>query len=191
MEGKILSDEKIVELYFARNESALDATDKKYGKYLFTIAYNILYDRLDCEECINDTYLDTWNTVPPKRPSMLQVFLTKITRGIAIDRYRRTNAAKRIPSELVTSLEELDECIGDSPSAEDEYMVTELARILNEVLRDMDEREQYAFICRYYYFDRVDDIAKTLEVSKSTVLRELERAREMLKRRLVKEGYTV
>ena len=191
MEEKILSDEKIGELYFARNESALNATDKKYGKYLFTVAYNILHDRFDCEECVNDTYLDTWNTVPPKRPTALQVFLTKITRGISIDRYRKEKASKRIPSEVVVSLDELDECISGSPSAEEEYMVTELARILNDVLQDMDEREQYAFVCRYYYFDRAEDIAKTLEVSKSTVLRELERARAMLKQRLIKEGYKI
>lgn len=189
MKEKILSDEKIVELYFARDEVALDATDKKYGKYLYTVAYNIIHNNLDCEECLNDTYLSTWNTIPPKKPTALQVFLTKITRNIAVDKYRKASASKRVPAELVMSLEELDECVHDSPSAEEAYMISELVKILNETLRQMDEREQYAFICRYYYFDRTIEIAKTLGVSKSTILRALEKAREKLKERLEKEGY--
>ena len=115
--------------------------------------------------------------------------MTKIMRNIAIDKYRKASASRRVPSELVTSLEELDECISDSPSAEEEYLICELARILNEALRGMDERQQYAFICRYYYSDRTTDIARMLGVSKSTVLRELERAREALRQRLEREGY--
>ena len=189
MEEKILSDEKIVELYFARDEEALNATDKKYGKYLYTVAYNISHDRLDCEECVNDTYLDTWNTVPPKRPTALQIFLTKITRNIAVDKYRKQSALKRVPNEVMVSLDELNDCISTKSSAEDDYLVLELAKIISKALREMDEHEQYAFICRYYYFDRTTDIASMLGVSKSTALRLLESAREILKERLECEGY--
>ena len=100
-----MSDEDIVALYFARNEKAISETDLKYGRYLFTIAYNIVHDRLDCEECLNDTYLGTWNAIPPHRPPVFQVFLSKIMRNTAVDKFRKTRASKRIPSELVVSLD--------------------------------------------------------------------------------------
>lgn len=106
-----LSDEKIVELYWQREEKAIEETDKKYGKYLYTIAYNIVHDKLDSEECLNDTYLGTWNSIPPARPSALQIFVSKIARGVAVNKFKSKTAKKRIPSELVTSLSELDECI--------------------------------------------------------------------------------
>ena len=107
--AKVLADEDIVALYFDRNESAIDETDKKYGKYLYTIAYNIIHDSMDCEECLDDTYLSTWNRIPPTRPKILKVFLSKIMRDVAVDRYRKDSAKKRVPSELTVSLEECDE----------------------------------------------------------------------------------
>ena len=186
-----LSDERIIDLYFARDQIAIDETDKKYGRYLYAIAYRIVHDRPDCEECLNDTYFGAWNAMPPKRPNILQVFLSKIMRNVAIDKFRKQSAQKRISSELVVSLEELDDCIGDLPTPEEELAVKELARILNEYLRDMNDKEQYIFVCRYYYSDRTVDIANMLGISKSTVLRELGRLRSNLKERLTKEGYNL
>ena len=182
-----LSDEEIIALYFARNEKAIKETDAKYGKYLYTIAYNIVYDRLDCEECLNDTYLSTWNTIPPHRPPVFQVFLSKIIRNTAIDKYRRTRSAKRIPSELVSSLEEFGDTL-PAENPEEELAAKELSRMLSGFLHTLNDREQFVFVCRYYYSDRVSVIARMLQVSENTVSRELSRLRLALKEYLVKEG---
>ena len=107
-----LSDEEIIELYWKRNEDAIQQTDVKYGKYLFTIAYNIVHDRLDSEECLNDTYLGTWNKIPPERPLVFNVFLSRIMRNVAINRYKKNNAAKRVPQGLIVPLEELGDTLG-------------------------------------------------------------------------------
>ena len=187
----LLTDDQIVDLYWARDEKAIDATDKKYGKYLYTIAYNIVHDDMDCEECLNDTYLGTWNRIPPTRPTIFHVFLSKIMRNIAIDRYRQNTAAKRVPSELVVSLDELDDCMICDPSAEEEYAISEIARVMNAYLESLSEREQLVFVCRYYYSDYIADIAHMLRVSESTVRRELEKIRQNLKIALKREGIEV
>ena len=100
-----LSDEEIIELYWQREEKALTATDEKYGRYLYTIAYNIVRDNLDSEECLNDTYLGAWNSIPPNRPNLFLVFLSKIMRNVAVDKFRSNRAKKSIPSSLVQSLD--------------------------------------------------------------------------------------
>lgn len=184
----VLADEKIIDLYWERNEQAISETDKKYGKYLFTIAFNIVHDRLDCEECLNDTYLGTWNRIPPTRPNVFQVFLSRIMRNIAIDRFRKNTAAKKIPSELVCSLEELDDCITDGMTVEEEYAVREIARVLNDYLRELPDRSEFIFVCRYYFSDYVKKIAEMLKVSEDTVYLELSNMRKLLKERLEKEG---
>ncbi len=183
-----MPDEEIIELYWSRNEKAIEETDKKYGKYLYTIAYNIIHDSLDCEECLNDTYLGTWNRIPPTRPNAFQVFLSKIMRNIAIDRFRQKTAEKRIPSELVVSLEELDECLSPGLTAEEESAIRELARVLNDYLHQLSDKKAFIFICRYYYSDRISSIAKMLGVAESTVHRNLKEMREELHEILVKEG---
>lgn len=184
-----LSDEEIIELYWQRQEKAISETDKKYGKYLFTIAFNILRDDLDCEECVNDTYLGAWNAIPPTRPTVFQVFLSRITRNVALDKYRRSSAAKRIPSEMIKSLDEFDECMVYSMSAEEEYLIGEIGRILNDYLHTLSARDEYIFVCRYYYSDTISDIAKAVDVSSDTVSRALAKMRNEIKDLLVKEGY--
>ena len=104
---KLLSDEKIIDLFWQRDEQAISQTDTKYGKYLYKIAYNILNDRLDSEECQNDTYLAAWDAIPPHKPLCLPAFLTQLIRRISIDRYRESRRQKRIPTELIVSMEEL------------------------------------------------------------------------------------
>ncbi len=187
--GDKLTDEEIIELYWNRNEEAITATDDKYGKYLYMIAYNIIHDNMDCEECLNDTYLSTWNRIPPARPKFFQVFLSKIMRNIAVDRYRRKTADKRIPSEMSGSMEELDGCLPDDKEVEDEIMRREVINIMNAYLRELTKREVLIFICRYYYSDSIDSIASMLNVSRNTVFRELAKIREGLKERLIAEGY--
>ncbi|MBQ7354442.1 MAG: sigma-70 family RNA polymerase sigma factor [Clostridia bacterium] len=184
-----LSDESIIELYWNRNEDAISATDDKYGRYLHAIAYNIVQDDLDCEECLNDTYLSTWNRIPPTRPNVFQIFLSKITRNVAVDKYRSKSAAKRIPSELTLSLEELDECIPSDTSLEEDYAAKEIGDILYAYLRTLNRRSLMIFICRYYFADSIASIAGMLKVSESTVFRELATIRKELKKKLEKEGY--
>ena len=190
-ENKFLSDKDIVDLYWDRDEKAIDETDKKYGKYLYTIAYNIIHSRLDCEECLNDTYLGTWNAIPPQKPVSLQNFLSRITRNIAIDKYRERSASKRIPSELVESLDELGETLSYDGSLEEEAAVSAVAEELNKFLRELDERDQFIFVCRYYYCDKVSEIAEMLGVSERTVFRSLTVMRDELKDKLESEGINV
>ncbi len=184
---KCLPDEAIVELYWQRNEKAIEETDRKYGKYLFTIAYNIVHNHLDCEECVNDTYLGTWNRIPPSKPNVFQVFLSRITRNIAIDRFRKNTARKQVPSEMLLSLDELDECVTSS-SVENEQEIVEISRVLNTFLRGLTARREFIFVCRYYYSDCIVHIAKMLGVSEKTVQRALSEMRRELKEKLEGEG---
>lgn len=185
---QILSDDTIVNLYWDRNERAIEATDDKYGKYLYKIAQNILHNHLDSEECLNDTYLGTWNTIPPARPNAFSVFVGKIARNIAVTRFRKNSAQKRVQSEMTVSLDELD-CIVMTPSVEEEYLIGEISKILSEYLRELPDRQEFVFFCRYYCSDYVTDIAKMLNVSSKTVHRDLAKIREDLKERLKKVGY--
>lgn len=185
----ILSDDDIVELYWSRDERAIDETDKKYGKYLYTIAYNILYDGSDCEECLNDTYLGTWNRIPPTRPKAFQAFLSKIMRNIAVDRFRHKNASKRIPSEMTVSLSELDECISCNSDISEEFIISETVKVLNDYLHTLSVRQEFIFVCRYYYSDSIINIAKMLGLSEATVYRELADIRKGLKEKLSQGGY--
>ena len=184
----ILDDNEIIELYWHRNESAITATDTKYGKYLFTIAYNILHSNMDCEECVNDTYFSTWNRIPPTRPNVFQVFLSKITRNVAVDKYRKNRAEKRIPSEMINSLDELDECISSNVNLEEIVFIRQASLVLNEYLQTLTQKQTLIFVCRYYYCDSIDTIARMLKTSESTVFRTLSKIREGLKARLEQEG---
>ena len=186
---ELLSDEQIIDLYFAREERAIKETDYKYGKYLFTIAYNIVQDTLDCEECLNDTYLNTWNRIPPTRPSIFHAFLSKIMRNIAVDRYRHNKAQKRAPSEMLLTLEELDSCTPNEMSMDEELAIAELSRLLNDYLKGLSDRERLLFVCRYYYADKISEIAKMLQAGERSVYRELAALREGLRQRLEKEGF--
>ena len=116
-----MDDEKIVELYWERNEKAIEETDFKYKKYLFSIAYNVVHDRLDCEECLNDTYLGVWNAIPPTKPSVLKAFLTTITRRIAIKRYHSNLKQNVIPSEMTVSLSELEDFVAGNGDVDSEF----------------------------------------------------------------------
>ncbi len=187
-----LSDGDIIELYFERDEGAINATGRKYGAYLFTIGNNILNDRFDSEECLNDTYFTTWNRIPPERPTYLQMFLSKIMRDVSVSRYRKSKAKKRISSELVVSMEELGDTIvsGEADIVEDIAM-KETVRVLNGFLGSITKRQRFIFICRYYYCDKVTTIAKMLSVSQKTVYRELEKLRSELKCALKKEGVNI
>ncbi len=190
-ESKAVSDEEIIELYWQRNEDAIALTDRKYGKYLFTIAYNIIHNELDCEECLNDTYLGTWNRIPPARPSIFHVFLSRITRNIAVDKYKRETAAKRIPSEMMVALEEMEDAMPDHAlSMEEEFALRELSGVLGAFIKSLNDREEFIFVCRYYYADKLGQIAKMLEISEKTVARELAGMKESLRAKLLEKGFS-
>lgn len=188
---KILEDDEIIELYWERNERAIGATDVKYGKYLFSIAYNVLSDKMDCEECLNDTYLGTWNSIPPTRPNVFKIFISKIMRNTAIDKFRKKSAAKRIPCELISSYNELDECISAELTHEIMNEMQEIARVLNDYLGLLSDEDAFAFICRYYYSDPVEKIAQMLDTPKRNIYRDLARMRAELKKRFEREGIEI
>ncbi|MBO5845615.1 MAG: sigma-70 family RNA polymerase sigma factor [Clostridia bacterium] len=187
--GGHLSDETIIELYWNREERAIKATDEKYGKYLFTIAYNIVRNELDCEECLDDTYLGAWNSIPPKRPTAFQVFLAKIMRNVALDRFRKKSALRRVPSELIVSLDEIEGYLPYDVSLEEAVIIKDISRVLSEYLNTLSERDEFIFVCRYYYFDTISDIAKMMDLNSKTVSKALANAREGLRDRLMEEGY--
>ena len=183
-----MEDQGIVKLFFDRSEQAIAETDKKYGRYCYAIAYNILSCREDSQECVNDTYLTVWNTVPPRKPNLLNAFLGKITRHISIDRWRRLSAQKRGGKEMILALEELGECV-DTRDIEAEISQQELARILNAFLVRLPETERNVFLFRYWYLDPIDTIANITGFSQSKVSSMLYRTRGKLRVKLQEEGY--
>ena len=186
-----IDDEKIVELYWARDEKAIDETDFKYRKYLFSIAYNVLHDKLDCEECLNDTYLGAWNAIPPTRPNVLKAFLTTIVRRIAIKRYHSALRKKAVPSEMTVSLSELEDFVSGDEDIGADFDASRLGGIISDFVRSLSERRQFIFMSRYYVADPIDTIASDLSLSRSMVNHELAAIRSALKEKLESEGYLI
>lgn len=183
-----MEDNKIVELFWTRSESAITEVASKYGKYCHTIAYNILSDFEDANETVNDTYLGAWNSIPPHRPSILKTFLGKIARQISLRKYRDKNREKRGGGELALALEELDECIPSAFSVEDEIMAKELTKILNDFIGKLPKIERQVFLCRYWYFDSIETISEEFGFSISKVKTMLHRTRAKLLFQLRQEG---
>lgn len=184
-----MDDKGIIKLYFERKESALDETAKKYGKYCYAIAFNILSNREDAEESVNDTYMDAWNAMPPHRPNSLSLFLGKITRRISIDKWRIQNAKKRGGSETALVLEELYQCIASDTTVEREFEKKHLSQVINQFVKTLPGNEQKVFLCRYWYMDSIKSISKRFGYSESKVKSMLFRTREKLRDVLRKEGY--
>lgn len=186
-----LSDEAIISLYWDRDRKAITETDFKYGKYLYTIIYNILHDKLDCEECLNDTYLGAWNAMPPARPQVLQAFLVTISRRIAIKRYHKLRQKGAVPSEMTVALAEVEDFIAENSSAEEAFDAKQLGQIISRFVRSLPQRQRYIFISRYYAAEPIDTIAKELALSRSMIHKELAAIRTALKETLESEGYSV
>ena len=186
-----LDDDKIIELYWQRDEEAIEATDFKYRKYLYKIAYNIVRDNVDCEECLNDTYLGSWNAIPPSKPSVLKAFLTTIMRRISIKRYHNNLRKKVIPSEMTVSLSELEDFIVGDEDVGDDFDVVKLGEIISSFVRSLSKRRQFIFMSRYYVAEPIDVIARDLGLSRSTINKELAAIRSALKDKLESEGYTI
>ena len=182
-----MEDQRIVELYWERSEQALLETQSKYASYCYAIAYNILGNREDSEESLNDTYLEAWNSMPPHRPTFLSTFLGKITRRISIDKLRRRNAEKRGGGTLTLALEELEECLSTRDDLQKELEVQILADVINRFLESLSDTERRVFLCRYWYVDSIESISEQFEFSQSKVKSMLLRTREKLKKQLQKE----
>lgn len=178
---EIVADEQIIELYWRREEKAIQETDKKYGQFLFRIAYNILHERLDCEECQNDTYLGVWNAIPPTRPTVFPAFITQIMRRIAINRYKEKASKKRIPSELTISMEDVNGTLHGDDSVAVKYEMAEVGKIINNYVRELSDRQRYIFIDRFYLAESVETIATDLSISVPTVYREIDKIKHSLK----------
>ena len=186
-----LSDEQIIELYFAREERAIAETDKKYSQYLYTVAYNILADDMDAEECLQDTYIKTWNTIPPERPSIFRAFLAKITRNLSLDRYERDNRKKRVPKAACVPLDEVREFLPDESDFTRDMQAKAIGRVITEYLDTVSDRRLYIFVSRYFFALSLPQIAKRLSCSQSLVSKELAEIKRELRILLEKEGIIV
>ena len=183
-------DEKIIDMYWQRDPDAIQKTDQQYGPLLRNVAYNILFDTLDCEECQNDAYLKIWNTIPSTRPPKFYAYIMQIIRQIAIDRYREKSRQKRIPSQLTVSLEEL-ESMGGGPSVEDLCEAKELGRLISDYVRSLNKRQRYIFFDRYYMAEPVEKTAADLSISVRTAYYEIGKIRQGLKEYLEGNGVRV
>lgn len=186
--GGFVEDARIIELYWARQESAIEHTKAKYGPYCRSIAYRILMSDRDAEECVNDTYLGAWSSMPPHRPTVLSAFLAKITRNISLKRYRARKARKRQGDEVAVSLDELEECLPATGSVEQGMEAQEVARAIDRFLADLPVEQRRMFMCRYFHFESVDGIAQRFSCSSSKVKMSLKRTRDKLATYLEKEG---
>jgi len=183
-----MEDKQIVALYWQRSEKAISETAGKYGNYCYTIAYNILYNNEDADESVNDTYMGAWNSIPPNKPDILSAFLGKITRNIALNKWRSKNAEKRGGGQVTVVLDELEECLPAGEKVEDKIEAMELARLIDSFLAGLKDMERRVFVCRYWYMDPITEISKQFGYSESKVKSMLFRTRNKLQVYLEKEG---
>lgn len=184
-----MDDAMIVQLYWDRDEQAIPATADKYGSYCTSIAKNILDNQEDAEECVNDTYLNAWNSMPPHRPSILSSFLGKITRNLSFNRYKRNTAAKRGGGELTAVLDELADCVSGKDDVEQVFDRQELVKAIDDFLDALPHDKRNIFICRYWYTDSISDIANRHGMKDSTVSMTLNRLRLKLHNYLLERGF--
>ena len=181
-----MNDQDIIDLYFARNEQAIAETQKSYGKVCMQVSMNILDSRPDAEECVSDTYLKTWNSIPPTRPASLKLFLARITRNLSINRLEELTAAKR-NRDFEIALEELGDCI----PAPEERDATELLGHIKDFLREQDETDRNLFVGRYFHAYEVQRMAEGYGLTPNAVSLRLYKTREKLRVYLQERGYSV
>lgn len=185
-----MDDRQIVALYHERDETAITETQSKYGARLRAVSMNLVFDRLDAEECVNDTYMKAWNSMPPERPSRLFAFLARITRNISMHRLDYRSAKKR--NALICELSnELMECIPNPSDGMDEYKSGSVAEIISDFLGTVDETAQALFVRRYWYGDSIRELAQSCGLSESGVKSKLFRTRNKLREVLQEEGISV
>lgn len=186
-----MEDTEIIRKYFARDEEAIAATAVKYGAYLYTVAYNILRREEDTEEILSDTYLGAWNAIPPAVPAALKHFLSRITRNLSLKRLSYLGAEKRT-AEVSELLAEMEECLPDRRSDPERVMESRtIAKILNTFLSSLTAQEAAIFISRYYYALSIRDLAAKYELPERRIKYMLKCLRDILRKKLAKEGITV
>lgn len=186
-----MEDKQIISLYFQRDERAIAETQAKYGKYCYSIAQAILGSPRDSDECVNDTYLRAWNSIPPQRPRQLKLFLGRITRNLSVDRLRSNSAQKRGNGETELALEELSQCISAGGDPADALELKELQQAVGRFLHTLPRRERNLFVCRYFYVEKHSDIAKRFHIRETNARLILSRVRKKLHDFLTQEGFEV
>lgn len=183
-------DEKIVDLYWERNPMAITVTGEKYENYCYKIAYNVLRQHQDCEECVNDTWMRAWDAMPQERPGLLGAFLGAITRNLSIDRYRKNQAKRRGEGNVEYIFDEMQDIVlTDGP--EEHLEETRLVETLNTYLATMNKEQRMIFVRRYWYMDSIEEIAKRFLMSESKVKSSLFRSRKKLREYLLQEDFVL
>lgn len=186
-----MKDNEIINLYWSRDETAITATADTYGNYCYTIAYNILCNNEDAEECVNDTWLNAWKSIPPHRPNRLSTYLGKITRNLSLDRYKLLTAQKRGMGQVELALSELEGCVPAQTDMEQIADEMVLVDAIETFLRSQPRTECNIFIGRYWYLYSIRDLAGAYRMSESKVMSLLHRMRSKLKLHLEKEGISL
>ena len=184
-----MEDRQIVDLYWQRSSEAIAQSQQKYGAYCYAVSHNILQNREDAQECVNDTWLQAWNAMPPQRPTYLSAFLAKITRNLAFNRWNSRSAETRGGGELPLVLEELAECVAAPSDVEQEYNARELEQAVSRFLRGLPAREANVFLRRCFFTEPLPDIARRYGLSENHVSVLLSRTRKKLRNFLAKEGF--
>ena len=186
-----MEDAEIIDLYWQRDQRAIDETHGKYGGFLAGIAWNILRSHSDAEECVNDTWLHAWNAMPPQRPSILSAFFGKLARNLSLDRWRRNRAAKRGGSQVELALHELGDCLPAPGGPEQALDEKETGRVISQFLRSQPELDRALFIRRYWHLESIAALAQSFHLRESQVKSRLFRTRQRLKAALEQEGIAV
>ena len=184
-----MEDSRIVDLYWSRDQRAVEASEKKYGRYCHVVAMRIVEDREDSRECVNDTWMQAWNSMPPHRPEFLRMFLAKITRALAWNRYRAEHTQKRGGGQVALALEELEECVAGGGNPEDAMLAKELGELVGNFVRGLPEKERNVFTRRYFFTESISEIAVGYGMTENSVTVALSRARKKLKEALAEKGY--
>ncbi len=183
-----MKDSEIVDLYWQRSERAIQETDHKYGRYCAHIAFAVCSDRLDAEECVNDTWLRAWNAMPTERPSVLSTFLGRITRNLAINRFEKRTRQKRGGGETPLALDELAECVPSDADPGREIELRELQEAIRRFVEGLQDTEQKVFVARYWYLASVEEISRRLGWTQSRTKSLLFRLRKRLRAFLKEEA---
>ena len=187
----MVEDGKIIDLYWARSQQAIEASQEKYGAYCHTIARRILEQEEDAEECVNDTWLHAWNAMPPQRPSILSAFFGKLARNLSLDRWRRNRAAKRGGNQVELALHELGDCLPAGGGPEQALDEKETGRVISQFLRTQPQLDRTLFIRRYWHLEPIAALAQDFQLRESQIKSRLFRTRQRLKAALEKEGIFV
>lgn len=185
-----MEDSRIIELFFERSDNAIDELSKKYGGICLNVAMNILHNYQDAEECVNDSYLGVWNTIPPQRPNYLLGFVCRIVRNISITRYKRNAAVKR-KGNYDLCVEEWKDYIASTKTVEDELSEEELSVYIDEFLDSLSKMNRMIFVRRFWYLDSYEDIARVSGLNEGAVRTRLSRTKAGLKKYLEKKGVVI